>query len=45
LKKYPKTYHAPWSEGISRDDKVISSMDNFTGKRVVVTEKMDEELI
>jgi ATP-dependent RNA circularization protein (DNA/RNA ligase family) len=41
--KYPRTYHAPWSEGATSDDKKVSSMDHFIGKRVIVTEKMDGE--
>lgn len=41
--KYPRTYHLPWSESISSDDRVINSLDVFDGRRVVVTEKMDGE--
>ena len=41
--KYPRTYHLPWSKGISSDDKIISSLSNFIGKEIVVTEKMDGE--
>lgn len=41
--KYPRTLHAPWSEGISNDDRVIESMDWFEGREVVVTTKMDGE--
>lgn len=40
--KYPKTYHLPWSEGITNDDKVMTKM-SFEGQRVIVTEKMDGE--
>lgn len=43
LFKYPRTLHCPWSEGITNDDKVHSSMDQFHGHEVVVTEKMDGE--
>jgi len=42
-KKYPKTFHVPWSEGITNDDKVIQNMDWFEGRDVVVTTKMDGE--
>ena len=35
--------HLPWSEGITDDDKVIESLSEFIGKRVIVTEKMDGE--
>ena len=41
--KYPHTMHLPWSESLSRDDKRISSLDNFVGREVIVTEKMDGE--
>jgi hypothetical protein len=40
--KYPRTLHVPWSEGISNDDRVASSVP-FEGRRVIVTEKMDGE--
>lgn len=43
LIKYPRTFHLPWSEGKSSDDKVLRSTDCFKGKHVVVTEKMDGE--
>ena len=41
--KYPRTFHLPWSEGKSDDDKVLSDDSQFNGKYVVVTEKMDGE--
>ena len=41
--KYPRTWHLPWSDGITDDDKVLSSLDQFTDKQVVVTRKMDGE--
>lgn len=41
--KYPRTYHLPWSESISRDDRVLTDTSAFEGRRVVVTEKMDGE--
>ena len=41
--KYPRTYHVPWSLGITSDDKIISSMNTFKNKQVVVTEKLDGE--
>lgn len=40
--KYPRTFHAPWSRP-HKDDKKHFSMDNFHGREVVVTEKMDGE--
>lgn len=41
--KYPRTFHLPWSEGVTSDDKVLKSIDHFKNKRVIVTEKMDGE--
>lgn len=43
LIKYPRTYHLPWSEGVTSDDKINKSTNQFVGKRVIVTEKMDGE--
>lgn len=41
--KYPRTYHLPWSPGCTADDKKLPSISCFSGRRVVVTEKMDGE--
>lgn len=41
--KYPKTLHLPWSEGIGRDDRVLTDISHLEGKRIVITEKMDGE--
>lgn len=41
--KYPRTFHLPWSEGMTRDDRMIDSIDYFKDKEVVVTLKMDGE--
>lgn len=41
--KYPRTPHIPGSPGCTSDDKVLSSLDQFKGKQVVITEKMDGE--
>ena len=41
--KYPRTYHLPWSPGITSDDRMIKSTDIFQGQRVIITEKMDGE--
>ena len=41
--KYPRSHHAPWSEGMHGDDRRIAGMDAFVGKRVIVTEKKDGE--
>lgn len=43
LRKYPRTYHLPWSLGASSDDRILSSAEHFVGKDVVVTCKMDGE--
>ena len=41
--KYQRTYHCPWSQGITDDDRVQKDMKRFEGQRVIVTEKMDGE--
>lgn len=41
--KYPRTYHLPWSEAVTSDDKVCQTLEHFAGKQIVVTEKMDGE--
>ena len=41
--RYPRTYHLPWSESITKDDRVLTSLAALEGERVVVTEKMDGE--
>lgn len=41
--KYGRTYHLPWSLGITKDDRVHTSLEQFIGKRVIVTEKLDGE--
>jgi hypothetical protein len=41
--KYPRTFHLPWSESYTRDDKFLSTVSYFNKKEVVVTEKMDGE--
>lgn len=43
LVKAPRTFHLPFSPGVTSDDKVLKTMDHFIGKQVVVTEKMDGE--
>lgn len=43
LFKYPRTYHLPWSLGITSDDKVLQDICCFEGKEIVVLEKMDGE--
>ncbi len=41
--KYGRTNHLPWSPGIHDDDRVISSLEAFKDKEIIVTEKMDGE--
>jgi hypothetical protein len=44
--KYPRTLHLPWSKTITVDDKRFNMrqcFDTFSGKEVVVTEKLDGE--
>ena len=41
--KYPRTFHLPWSEGCTSDDKKLAGSDHFIGQQVVITEKMDGE--
>ncbi len=41
--KYPRTFHLPWSPGMTSDDRRIENLDAFKGQRVIVTEKLDGE--
>lgn len=41
--KYPRTYHLPWSPGMTDDDRMMEDVAFFTGQRVVVTAKLDGE--
>ncbi|MGV8910530.1 MAG: RNA ligase family protein [Propionicimonas sp.] len=41
--KYPRTLHAPWSPGLTGDDKTQHDLSAFTGHDVVITLKMDGE--
>ena len=41
--KYHRTYHVPWSEGSTSDDKTLSNLLHFENKEIVLTEKMDGE--
>jgi hypothetical protein len=43
LYKYPRTFHLPWSDGVSNDDKIQYDLSSFIGKRVIITIKMDGE--
>lgn len=41
--RYPRTLHFPFSRSRTDDDKVLTTVDHFLGKEVVVTLKMDGE--
>lgn len=41
--KYPRTFHVPFSEYISKDDKILPDMSFFEGQQVVVSVKLDGE--
>ena len=41
--KYPRTFHLPWSEGATNDDKVLKNVDYFLNKEVMVSVKLDGE--
>ena len=34
--KYPRTYHLPWSPGITDDDRMHKTTDHWHGKEIVV---------
>lgn len=42
-KKYPHTWHLPWSPHNKRDDFKLKNTEHFYGKEVIITEKMDGE--
>jgi len=41
--KYPKTMHFDFSESLQNDDRRLTTLEGFIGKRVIVTEKLDGE--
>jgi hypothetical protein len=41
--KYSRTYHLPWSPGITDDDRIMKDTSVFNDRRVIVTRKMDGE--
>ncbi len=41
--KYPRTWHLPFSPGFGKDDRVLDSLEQFVGKVVVCSLKMDGE--
>ncbi len=43
MRKYPRTFHLPWSPGATSDDRVMPNVDDMLGTEAVITEKMDGE--
>lgn len=41
--KYPRTYHLPWSPGVTSDDRIMTDLSGLEGQEAVVTLKMDGE--
>jgi hypothetical protein len=41
--KYPRTWHLPWSPGVTKDDRVQHDLSGFVNVPLVITEKMDGE--
>lgn len=42
--RYPRTFHLPWSPGVTSDDRILDTVDEaFGGAEIVVTEKLDGE--
>lgn len=39
--KHPRIHHAPWSGTLNSDDRMLSNMNHFQDREVVVTEKID----
>lgn len=40
-KKYPRTYHLPFSPGATNDDKIMDSYDHFHDQEIVISQKFD----
>lgn len=41
--KYPRTYHLPWSPGVTKDDRVMEDLYDLGGEPLIATIKMDGE--
>lgn len=41
--KYPRTFHLPWSEGRTKDDRVMPNVNSLLNRSLIITEKMDGE--
>jgi len=42
-KKYFRTFHVPWTKSTDSDDRILSSVEHFSDREVVITEKLDGE--
>jgi len=42
-RKYPRTYHLPYSPGTTSDDRIATDISALFRERVVITEKLDGE--
>lgn len=42
-KKYPRTYHFPFSLGAMNDDRIASDFESVCQKNIIITEKLDGE--
>lgn len=43
MSKYFRTYHLPWSQGTTSDDRISKDVSGIIGREVVVSEKIDGE--
>jgi hypothetical protein len=41
--RYPRTYHVPFSPGLTKEERALPNLDDFIGQRVVVSRKVDGE--
>ena len=41
MNKYPRTYHLPYSQSKTSDDKISDDISNLIGTEIVITEKLD----
>lgn len=40
-RKYPRTFHLPYSPGASKEDKIQHDVSDLVGRHLIMTEKMD----
>jgi hypothetical protein len=41
--KYGRTYHLPFSEGVTNDDKILRDWEGLLAQEIIITEKLDGE--